>query len=119
MKKLLVVLVLTFSITSARASEPEVAIAASVEATSIHIGGKVCDVVTGEALVGVSLRIKGSEKKTYTDLNGKFRLEGVAPGTYDIEVDYVSYKNITLKQLASSTSSLNLKVELEAVPLPL
>ena len=117
MKNLLLVLALAFSITSARASEPEVEPAAA--ATTIHIGGKVCDVVTGEALVGVSLKIKGSDKKTYTDLDGNFRIEGVAPGTYDIDVDYVSYKNITLKQVASSSSSLNLKVELEAVPLPL
>lgn len=116
MKKLLVVFVLALSITGARASEPEVEPAA---AATVHIGGKVCDVVTGEALVGVSLKLKGSDKKTYTDLNGNFRIEGVAPGTYDIDVDYVSYKNITLKQLASSSSSLNLKVELEAVPLPL
>lgn len=116
MKKLLVVLVLALSITSARASEPEVEPAA---ATTIHIGGKVSDVVTGEALVGVRLKLKGSDKKTYTDLDGNFSIEGVAPGTYDIEVDYVSYKNITLKQLASTSSSLNLKVELEAVPLPL
>ncbi len=100
-----------------RASEPEVEPAAA--AATILIGGKVCDVVTGEALVGVSLKIKGSDKKTYTDLDGNFRIEGVAPGTYDIDVDYVSYKNITLKQVASSSSSLNLKVELEAVPLPL
>ncbi len=117
MKKLLVVFVLALSIIGARASEPEVE--PTAPATTVQIGGKVCDVVTGEALVGVSLKLKGSDKKTYTDLNGNFSIEGVAPGTYDIDVDYVSYKNITLKQVASSSSSLNLKVELESVPLPL
>jgi len=117
MKKLLVVLVLALSICNIWASEPDGK--ASAATKSNQIIGKVIDVVTGEALVGVSLKIDGTDNKTYTDLNGNFKIEGVTPGTYNIDVDYVSYKNITLTDVATSSSNLNLKVELESVSLPL
>ena len=117
MKKLLVVLVMAMSISKLLATEPEVDVPAAVN--SIEISGKVTDHITGEALVGVSLKLKGSEIKTYTDLDGNFKLEGVTPGTYDIVVDYVSYKNITLTEVSTSTPSMKLKVELDSVSLPL
>lgn len=117
MKKLLLVLVVALSLSNVHASEPETD--SPPAAKSIQIGGKVTDAVTGEALVGVSLKINGSDIKAYSDLDGNFHLEGVTPGIYNIDVDYVSYKNITLMEVTTSSSSLNLKVELESVSLPL
>lgn len=117
MKKLLVVLVLALSICNVWATEPEGKPAAAVKSTQIV--GKVTDVATGEALVGVSLKLNGFDSTTYTDLEGNFKIEGVTPGTYNIDVDYVSYKNVTLTEVSTSSSNVNLKVELESVTLPL
>jgi hypothetical protein len=117
MKKLLVVLVMALSISAIKANGLDADKPAAVN--SVQISGKVTDVITGEALAGVSLKLKGSEIKTYSDLNGNFKIEGVTSGTYDIEVDYVSYKNITLNQVSTSSLNLNLKVELESVSNPL
>lgn len=116
MKKLLLILIVALGIVNVQANEPEVKNPAAVNA--VKIGGKVTDHLTGEALAGVSLTLKGSGLKTYSDLDGNFKIEGVSPGTYDIVVDYVSYKKTTLTEISTSTSSVKLKVELESAKLP-
>ena len=111
MKKVLFVLVLVSSIAIVKANEPE---NAPAKAKTNQIEGMVTDHLTGEALVGVCLKLKGSDKTTYTDLQGNFKMDGVTPGTYDIEIDYVSYKDVTLKRVSTSDSDVKLKVELES-----
>jgi len=111
MKKVLFVLVLVLSISVVKANEPE---NAPAKARTNQIEGVVTDHLTGEVLVGVCLKLKGSEKTTYTDLQGNFKLEDITPGTYDIEIDYVSYKDVTLKSVSTADSNVKLKVELES-----
>ena len=111
MKKAVFVLVLVLSVAIVKANEPE---NAPAKAKTNHIEGVVTDHLTGEALVGVCLKLKGSDKATYTDLQGNFKMEGITPGTYDIEVDYVSYKDLTLRSVSTSGSDVKLKVELES-----
>jgi hypothetical protein len=111
MKKVLFVLVLVCSIAIVKANEPE---NAPAKAKTNQIEGVVTDHLTGEALVGVCLKIKGSDKTTYSDLQGNFKMENVTPGTYDIEIDYVSYKDVTLKSVSTNDSDVKLKVELES-----
>ena len=111
MKKVLFVLFLVSSITIVNANEPE---NDPTNAKTNHIEGVVTDHLTGEALVGVCLKVKGSEKTTYTDLQGNLKIEDITPGTYDIEVDYVSSKDVTLKSVSATDSDVMMKVELES-----
>lgn len=111
MKRVLFVFVLVSSIAIVKANEPE---SVPAKAKTMQIEGVVTDHLTGEALVGVCLKIKGSEKAIYTDLHGNFKMDGVSPGTYDIDIDYVSYKDVTLKSVSTSDSDVKLKVELES-----
>lgn len=113
MKKVLIVLVLALSITKVSADEPVKLDPVATETT--QIAGKVIDQLTGEALVGVSLKLSGSEKKTYSDLDGNFKFDGISTGTYDIEIDYVSYQDVTLKSVTTASSDVKLKVQLESV----
>jgi hypothetical protein len=46
-------------------------------------------------------------------------MEGVVPGTYDIDIDYVSYKDVTLKNVTANSSDVELKVELKSADRPL
>lgn len=116
MKKVIFMIALILAVATVSADEPE---SKSPPVKSSQIEGQVIDFRTGEALVGVSLKIKGSEIKTYTDLKGKFKMEGIVPGTYDIDIDYVSYKDITLKNVTANSSDIELKVELESADQPL
>jgi len=112
MKKALFVLILALSISQVRADEP-VKTEPAAKATN-QIEGKVVDHLTGEALAGVTLKLSGSLEKTYSDLDGNFRFKGITTGTYDIEVDYVSYKDVTLKNVSTASSDVVIKVELES-----
>jgi len=116
MKKLLFVFALILAVAKVSADEPE---SKSTAVKSSQIEGQVIDYRTGEALVGVCLKIKGSDIITYTDLKGKFKMEGITPGTYDIDIDYVSYKDVTLKSVSTTSTDVKLKVELESAAQPL
>jgi len=58
------------------------------------IEGRVSDPVTGEMLPGVNVMIKGTYYGGATDLDGRFRLTGMSPGTYDLEFSMIGYKVI-------------------------
>ncbi len=55
------------------------------------LSGSVVDDVTGETLIGVSVRIKGTQSGTVTDLNGNFNISGVNNKS-ELEISYVGYK---------------------------
>ncbi len=112
MKKVLFVLVLALSIAQVRADEPVKDL--SLAKATNQIEGKVIDHLTGEALAGVTLKLSGSDQKTYSDLEGNFKFDGISTGTYDIEIDYVSYKDVTLKSVSTASSDVKIKVELES-----
>lgn len=62
------------------------------------IRGSVIEDATGETLVGATVVIKGTTRGTITDLDGQFTLK-VEPGTYDIQVSYISYNNLTIEDV--------------------
>ncbi|MCU0371577.1 MAG: carboxypeptidase-like regulatory domain-containing protein [Bacteroidales bacterium] len=57
------------------------------------VSGKVVDLKSGETLAGVAVSIEGTETKVYTDLDGNFVIENVQPGTYNLVLSMISYKN--------------------------
>ena len=111
MKKVALLLVFSLGSVFLFAHEP----GKSIPLHKNQIQGKVVDSGTGEALVGVALKINGRNSKTYTDLKGYFMIEDIAPGTYNIDINYVSYKGITLKEIHTSTSEVKIRVELDSV----
>ncbi|TZF86540.1 TonB-dependent receptor plug domain-containing protein (plasmid) [Pedobacter sp. BS3] len=62
-----------------------------------RISGTISDKKTGETLIGVSVKIAGTTKGIATNVEGKFSLIGINPGTYTLEISYVGYatKRIT------------------------
>lgn len=78
------------------------------------LAGQVIDHQTGEALVGVTVKVKGSDQSFFTDLEGNFKIKGLIPGNYDLEVSYVSYQSNTLKKVeVLSAEQSSVKVELK------
>lgn len=77
------------------------------------ITGKVTDKATGEALVGVTVYIKGTTTGTSTDLDGHYDLK-VTPGNYTINFKYISYKELQLTGIvvvAGQTTFQNVLLE--------
>ncbi len=65
------------------------------------IRGVVTDADSGELLSGVTISIADTEPPigTSTDEFGKFRLESLPIGYYNLNVSYVGYEKLTLSQL--------------------
>lgn len=60
------------------------------------VAGKVVDEVTGETLIGVAVMVKGTGKGVSTDIDGTYKLQ-LAPGTYALQVSYISYQTKVLE----------------------
>jgi outer membrane receptor protein involved in Fe transport len=57
------------------------------------VSGKVTDRRTGEVLVGASVVIEGTELGAATDVNGRFQIINVPPGTYSVVGSYTGYND--------------------------
>lgn len=62
------------------------------------IRGKVLEEATGDPLIGVTVLIVETGAGTSTDFDGMFDLQ-VAPGVYSLQLTYISYQTITIKEV--------------------
>jgi hypothetical protein len=69
------------------------------ESNSSTISGIIKDAQTGEALAGVAIKVEGTNITVYSDLEGKFSIPSVTPGTYDLVTTYVSYESNVYRDL--------------------
>lgn len=67
----------------------------SIYAQTGTICGTVIDSKLNEPLIGASVIIEGTTTGATTDIDGYFRIEGVAPGKYNVSASYVSYQSET------------------------
>lgn len=58
------------------------------------IEGRVYDEINNEAIIGANIGIKDSTIGTSSDLDGNYRIEGLKPGLYNIEVSYLGYLTV-------------------------
>lgn len=113
MKKILIgflSLMLTVAVT---AKENEVKKESTTDnAATVVLVGSISDANSGESLVGVEVKIEGTDLKTYTDFDGTFTFTNVKPGEYKVVANYISYKPATEK-LEASTRNNELKLKLQ------
>jgi hypothetical protein len=80
------------------------------------ISGKVIDNKTGESLVGVAVSIEGTDTKAYTNLDGSFVINNLDPGSYNLILSLISYKNSLVENLKVNPSEKEvIDVKLDAV----
>ena len=82
----------------------------SVNAQSTQVSGKVTDAGTGEALVGVTIVVKGTTNGTITDVNGNYTLELPSPGTALI-FSFIGYDN---KEVVPTGVVLDVQLEIKS-----
>lgn len=56
------------------------------------IRGSIIDDETGETLIGATAQIEGTTQGSPADIDGKFSINGVAAGTYNLLFSYVGYQ---------------------------
>jgi len=79
-------------------------------AAPINIKGKVTDQATGETLIGVSVKIKGTSAGTLTDVSGNFSI--TAPDNATLVVSYIGYS--TLEVPVNGQTTLDIKLQASA-----
>ncbi len=57
--------------------------------------GVIADGSTGEALIGANVVIRNPYKGAMADLDGRYSLEGLAPGTYEVVGSFMGYIPVT------------------------
>jgi hypothetical protein len=67
----------------------------SVYAQQATLSGYVRDAKSGEALVGVSVIVDGTDLGSVTDLDGYYTISSIPPATYNITASYVGYEQRT------------------------
>ncbi len=117
MKKVIFALLVAFATTSAFAekadSKTEVKTDSKAEAAIFSLSGNIIDEASGEALVGVEVKVEGSDKKTYTDFDGHFVIDNVKSGDCKLIASYTSY-NKSEKTFRIDSKSNLVKIELQA-----
>jgi len=74
-------------------------IAFSASAQKGKIMGRVYDAVNNESLPLAALVIQGTEIGTSTDFEGNYVLEGLEPGLYNVEVQFIGYKPMVMYEI--------------------
>lgn len=59
-----------------------------------NISGIVKDASNGDALPGVNVILKGTYYGAATDINGKFRINNISVGSYNIDISLIGYKTV-------------------------
>lgn len=68
-------------------------------AQTSSIQGKITDAKNGETLPGANVVIQGTTTGAITDMDGKFIIKNLSPGTYTLMVSYVGYVQQTIKDV--------------------
>ena len=72
------------------------------------IRGQVCDVASGEPMIGVTITVEnGTTLATVSDADGNFIINNVPVGRHSVRATYIGYEPVLLKeQLVSSSVRL-------------
>ena len=84
------------------------------------IAGVLVDSETGETLIGANARIQDTAIGTATDIDGRFTIPNVEPGTYTLVFSYIGYNATTVRGVevrAGETTRLELALTPESVAL--
>jgi len=82
--------------------------------TTQTVRGQVCDVASGEPMIGVTITVEnGTTMATVSDIDGNFVINNVPVGRHSVRASYIGYEPVLLKeQLVSSGKELVLSLKM-------
>lgn len=92
----------------------------TVFAQTGSITGVITDAKTNETIIGANVVIQGTSVGAATDIEGKFTINNVKPGTYSLSVSFITYKTHTVPDVvveAGKISSVTLQLQEDATEL--
>lgn len=85
-----------------------------------NIVGTLVDAETGETLIGANAIVAGTAVGTATDLDGRYEIKNLDPGTYTLNFTYIGYNPTTVtgvEVVAGEATRIDLGLSPEAVGL--
>lgn len=79
------------------------------------IAGVVVDGETGDPLPGANVAIAGTTTGTSTDLNGRYRIRGLTPGTHDVVFSFIGFQQKTVTGVEVETGTMT-ELDVTLVP---
>jgi hypothetical protein len=70
------------------------------------ISGSIIDLITGEGVIGANVVIDGTSTGSSTDVFGKFTIDYLKPGSYNLVVTSISYKVKKLENVMVETGKI-------------
>ncbi|WP_407430485.1 TonB-dependent receptor domain-containing protein [Arcticibacter sp.] len=70
------------------------------------IAGKVTDKKTGEALIGLTVKVQGSTKGTSTDIEGRYSISGLTAGKHTLIFSYIGYSSKSVSDILVKASQV-------------
>jgi TonB-dependent receptor len=70
------------------------------------IAGKVTDKKTGEALIGLTVKVQGSTKGTSTDVEGRYSIPGLTAGKHTLVFSYIGYSSKSVSDIIVKASQV-------------
>ncbi len=80
------------------------------------IKGRVADAITGEPLVGASVKLDGTKFTTLVKLDGSFSFTKIPAGTYTVIVSYAGYKKPATENTITVTDNQTKTVAISLEP---
>jgi hypothetical protein len=80
---------------------------------AVTLSGSVVDFNSGEALTGVEVKIEGTNLVTYTDFDGNFEFDKVAPGNYNLIASFISYSNSLVENFKAEEVENSIEIKLQ------
>ena len=78
------------------------------------ITGVIKDKFTQELLTGATILLEGTSFGAQSDLEGKFKIIGITPGSYNIKLQYLGYQQKTLFNVVVTSGNIQtFNIELE------
>jgi len=82
------------------------------------ITGLVRDKNIGEALVGANILVEGQMFGAASDIDGRYFILSIPPGTYTLHVSMIGYGRVTVKDVKVNidhTTTVNMDLESQAI----
>ena len=79
-----------------------------------NLSGTIKDSKTGDDLPGVNVIIKGTYYGAATDINGKFKINNISVGNYNVDISLIGYKTFQFTGIqieSNKTKELDVKLE--------
>lgn len=78
------------------------------------MSGVITDATTGEALAGALIEVEGTRLKAFTDLEGKYVIQQIETGVYQLKVTYISYADRSIPSVKVEGRDNSLDIQLQS-----